>query len=274
MVSINLYTANTWNATSSLTGVMAIKTEGSSQVSAVGASDTSSISTLARQLSEAAERAAVRDAGMSREQLAKLANALLSKVAGEEHNVSKAINNAEVPDTDDPELLKRAEQATKFVNNSRFEKNPFAGLSREQLSLIIYDEGNAFTVNERYAAYYEYSNLYNAWAQKVCAQAWSESEMTGGKTINFFKACIAEYQAASLIEQSTYHPNYVSRMEHYIQLWEGGMGINYKEGDTLIEMLLPEREYDEHLSWGLNSWLSMPESFASIGSSPPTAVAA
>jgi hypothetical protein len=52
------------------------------------------------------------------------------------------------------------------------------------------------------------------------------------------------------------------------------MGINYKEGDTLIEMLLPEREYDKNLSWGLNSLLSMPEGFASIGRSLETAEAA
>jgi hypothetical protein len=141
------------------------------------------------------------------------------------------------------------------------------------LALIIYDNGDAFTINERRAAYFEYSRQEYAWKLKVLFQKDIERNATNTFT-NFYKACIAEYQAASPIEQSTYHPNYVSRMEHYIQLWEGGMGINYKEGDTLIEILLPEREYDKNLSWGLNSRLTLPEGFASIDRSPPTVKAA
>jgi hypothetical protein len=108
MVSVNLYAAtNTWGATSSLTGVAAVKVEGSNQTSAVGASGTSSISTLARQLSEAAERAAVRDTGMSRDQLAALARFLESKFLGDGYHANKIRTDAEVPDTDDPELLAR-----------------------------------------------------------------------------------------------------------------------------------------------------------------------
>jgi hypothetical protein len=263
MLAINAYTANTWGAASSLSGVTATSVAAGSG-EAAGTGDTSTISTLARQLSDAAERAAVRDAGKTRDQLAELENVLRNEFAGAGYFASnyKAKADAEVPDTDDPELLARAEQATKFVNSSNWSgKNPFAGLSREQLALIMYDQGDAFTINERRAAFHEYSEQRNAWARRVCAQAQIEQRQTN-TFINFYKACIAEYQAASPIEQAIYPPNYVSRMEYYIGIWESGMGIDYNAGNdrTLLEMLLPEKEYDRNLSWGLHSTLAMPES--------------
>jgi hypothetical protein len=262
MLSIHSYAANTWSTTSSLAGVAASRAEGGGKTSA-GAGDTSSISTLARQLSEAAERAAARDAGKTRTQLAELEKSLRDEFCGDSYFASlyKARADTEVPDTDDPELLARAEQATRFVNSSNWSgKNPFAGLSREQLALVMYDQGDAFTVNERRAAWYEYTKQQVAWKRMVCTQAQIEQKATG-TFINFYQACIAEYQAASPIEQATYHPNYVSRMEYYIGLWESGMGIHYGTGDdkTLLEMLLPEREYDRSLSWGLHSTLAAPE---------------
>jgi hypothetical protein len=260
MVSISPYAANTWGATSSLAGVVATSaTGGSDKTSAAGAGDTSSISTLARQLSEAAERAAARDAGKTRAQLAALEGVLRNEVVGDDcywFSGYRANAEAENPKSDDPELLLRAEQATRFVSG-KSGKNPFAGLSREQLALIMYDQGDAFTVNERRAAHYEYYQQREAWARKVCAQAQLEKKATGTFT-HFYQACIAEYQAASPIEQATYSPNYVSRMEYYIGLWESGMGINYNAGDdkTLLEMLLPEKEYNRSLSWGLSSALA------------------
>jgi hypothetical protein len=263
MVSIHAYATNTWGTTSSLAGVAATQaTEGSGKTSTAGADDTSSISTLARQLSEAAERAAARDAGKTRAQLAALEGVLRNEVVGDDcywFSGYRADADAENPKSDDPELLARAEQATDFVSG-KSGKNPFAGLSREQLVLIMYDQGDAFTLNERRAAFHEYGKQRSAWSRKVCAQAQIEQKETN-TFINFYKACIAEYQDASPIEQATYHPNYVSRMEYYIGLWESGMGINYNAGDdkTLLEMLLPEKEYDRSLSWGLHSTLAAPE---------------
>lgn len=261
MVSIHPYAANTWGATSSLAGIAATKAEGGGKTSA-SAGDTSAISTLARQLNEAAERAAARDGSLSRAQLAALEGVLRNEVVGDDcywFSGYRANAEAENPQSDDPELLSRAKRATDFVSG-KSGKNPFTGLSREQLVLILYDQGDAFTLNERRAAYYEYAQQRSAWSRKVCAQAQIEQKETNTFT-NFYKACIAEYQAASPIEQATYHPDYVSRMEYYIGRWESGMGINYKAGDdqTLLEMLLPEREYDRSLSWGLHSALAAPE---------------
>jgi hypothetical protein len=291
-MSINPVATNTWSGASSLTGTTATSATGavedSSQTVAVAtASNVPQISTLARQLSEAAARAATRDAGASRSQLASLDKALKDKVAGDGYYANRASANAEVPKTDDPELLARAKQATEFVNGGGT-KNPFAGLSREQLALIFYDEGDAFTLNERNAAYTEYAKQYAAWSSRVCAQAWNEQNTTGTFT-NFYKACIAEYQAGSTIEQSSYHPNYVGRMEHYIQFWENGGRTetagndwevsmkawvdrlpnsidddgDYSEGDKLWGaasrapngLEIGSRQYDRNLGWGLTSKL-------------------
>jgi hypothetical protein len=155
MDSINPVSANAWGGVSSLTGTAAASAvEGGGKVGAVATGGASQISTLARQLSEAAERAAARDAGKTRSQLAALEKSLLDEFGGESYHANRAKANAEVPDTDAPELLARARQATEFAkSNGKSGKNPFAGLSREQLSLIMYDKGDAFTLNERHAAW-------------------------------------------------------------------------------------------------------------------------
>ncbi|MDR0736862.1 MAG: hypothetical protein LBF51_08570 [Zoogloeaceae bacterium] len=261
MVYINAYATTAWGATSSLAGISVDTPKGSDKISA-DASDAPLISTLARQLNEAAERAVARDAGKTRVQLAALEKSLRNEVVGDDcywFSGYRASAEAENPKSDDPELLSRAEQATQFVSG-KSGKNPFAGLSREQLALIMYDQGDAFTLNERRAAFYEHYQQRQAWKQIVCAQAQQEQQATNTFT-HFYKTCIAEYQAASPIEQATYPPNYVSRMEYYIGLWESGMGIDYHAGDdqTLLEMLLPEREYDRSLSWGLSSTLAASE---------------
>ncbi|MDR1934539.1 MAG: hypothetical protein LBS49_02965 [Candidatus Accumulibacter sp.] len=262
------------------------------------------ISTLARQLSEAAERAAARDAGKTRSQLAVLGNALKDEVAGNSYYANRASANAEVPDTDDPELLARARQATEFAkSNGRNGNNPFAGLSREQLALIFYDQGDAFTLNERHAAFSEYQKQELAWGRMVVAKAQIEENTTGTFT-NFYKACIAEYQAGSAIEQSSYPPFYVARMEHYIRFWESGgggedtvseywkksmeelmkqlpdsFGDDYSEGDKLWGaaprapngLEIGSRQYDRNLSWGLTSKLATPDDFG-IALSPAGSV--
>jgi hypothetical protein len=284
MLAINSVASNTWGGVSSASGVAATHTiEGNSQVSKVATGGTATISTLARQLSEAAERAAARDAGKTRSQLAALEKVLRDEFVG--------LDNAEVPDTDDPDLLARAKQASEFVNG-RGAKNPFAGLSREQLSLIMYDKGDAFTINERHAAWLEHYKQEQAWKRTVVAQAWNERQANGGKSPNFFKACIAEYQTGSAIEQSAYHPFYVARMEYYLRLWESGggreetnvseywkksmealmkqlpdaFGDDYSEGDKLWGaaprapngLEIGSKQYDKNLSWGLSSTLATP----------------
>ncbi len=99
------------------------------------------VSILARQLSEAATR------------VGKQSDNPLHAVTGDNYPANKARHDAERPNTDNPELLARARQATGFIGG--VDSNPFKGLARDQLSLIARDEGGPFTVNERRAAWEE-----------------------------------------------------------------------------------------------------------------------
>jgi len=113
--------------------------------STLGAGTVSTVSTLARQLSEAATRAQTRDPSFR--------PAGLDLLTGDKYFANKAQHDAEVPEADAPELLIRAKQATGSLNGS--DSNPFKGLSRDQLNLIAYDDSGAFTLNERRAAWQE-----------------------------------------------------------------------------------------------------------------------
>ena len=178
-----------------------------------GESSTQSISALARQLANSTARAEERDRTLSHKELAAKATDIIDQIVGDSYFRNKAKNDSEIPNSDDPELLARAKQATAFVNSDIHQhhgaKNPFAGLSNEQLSLIIYDDSGSFTNNERYAAYSESYDREEAWRQKVCAQASVEYENTGKHT-NFFKTCIEHYKGLQLMEQVQYPDHYVS----------------------------------------------------------------
>ncbi len=209
---------------------------------------TQSISTLGRQLADSAARAEERDQTFSYKELAVKAKSLLGQISGDDYFRNKEKHNSEVPNTDDPELLARAKQATAFVNStnpvSGSKKNPFAGLSNEQLSLVIYDDSGAYTINERRAAWSEAYDREQTWRQKVVgsAQSLAEYESTGKHT-NFFKACIDHYKGLPLIEQVQYPENYVSlttsmmnsEVDSRSYFAAHGKG---KDDNTLYELLL------------------------------------
>ncbi|MBI0504953.1 hypothetical protein F7096_22625, partial [Dickeya dianthicola] len=75
--------------------------------------------------SEAATRAAARDAGTDRRGLAAIADATIEKLLGPGYNQNKAAYDAEVPDSTDPQRLAQATQATDFLNGKG--TNPFKG---------------------------------------------------------------------------------------------------------------------------------------------------
>ncbi|WHS58114.1 hypothetical protein [Pseudomonas sp. G2-4] len=182
--------------------------------------NTSSLSSLSLQLSESAARAAARDSSLSRKELSAKASELLSKISGDRYFANKKTNDAEVPDTQDPGLLARASNATQFVNGSG--KNPFAGMSSDQLSLIIYDDSGSFTTNERRAAWSESYDQEYAWRQKVVAHSIAEYNETG-KLTNFFAAALEHYKDLPAIEQAQYPNSYEAKLQGWIAL-----DFNYK----------------------------------------------
>ncbi|WP_192457892.1 hypothetical protein [Musicola keenii] len=168
------------------------------------------ISTLALQLSAAAERAAIRDSTQGYQSLAKQAQETIEQLIGSDYDRHKKRNDSELPNTDDPDLLARAQQATDFVN--RKGANPFRGLSREQLALITYDDSGTFTVNERRAAWSEAYDQEEAWRVRVCAMAMNEYNATG-KTSNFFKEVLRHYQELPKMERVQYPLDYPIQLQ-------------------------------------------------------------
>lgn len=246
--SINAYsTPQTGDAAAFKAASTAERTPNSSETKNATSSQTGStqtISTLARQLSDSAARMDEQVRTLSRSELADKAKNMLSKLLGDSYQVDKKTHDSEAPNTDDPVLLARAKQATEFVNrssNNGNEKNPFAGLSPEQLSSIIYDDSGTYTVNERRAAWMESYRQEEVWREKVCTQVIDEYNSTG-KMTNFFKSVLDHYNGLPAIEQAQYPKDYASDLESKIKL-----DFNYRthraEGKgedpmSLIEMLL------------------------------------
>lgn len=104
---------------------------------------TETVSTLARQLSDAATHAENR--------IVQRGSNLVDPITDGNYFANKVRHDAQTPDTDDPDLLARARQATGFVNGTDI--NPFKDLARDHLSLIAHDDGGTFTMNERRAAW-------------------------------------------------------------------------------------------------------------------------
>ncbi len=181
--------------------------------SAGNASTTSSVSSWARQLGEAAARAEIRDSSLSRKELGEKAATQLSQITGSQYFQQQAQHNAQVLATDDPELLARAQQATRFVNGA--DTNPFKGLSADQLALIAYDEGETFTVNERRAAWLESDSQRQAWQQQAAATGLMEHNLTG-KMTGFHTETLIHYNLQPAIEQARYPENYADRLQAQI----------------------------------------------------------
>lgn len=169
------------------------------------------VSPFAQQLSDAAERATVRDSTLNIGELAKIAQSILEKIAGMSYVNKKERHDAEIPKTDDTVLLARAKQATAFVSGKGV--NPFAGMSREQLALITYDEGGPFTVNERYAAFHESCIQEELWRQAIAAKAQDAYRRTGSANGGEVALEILEhYRNLPLIEQSQYPRDYEAQL--------------------------------------------------------------
>ncbi|MDR6712727.1 hypothetical protein J2W83_002328 [Pseudomonas hunanensis] len=191
------------------------------------------LSAFARQLSAAAERAAARDSQLSRKDLADFASRVLDKIAGAGGAFPAEFYDTQLPDTDDPELLDRARQATDFIKGKG--NNPFKGLSREQLSLITYDESGAFTVHERLAALYERNDQHYEWAKYISAKMDAERQQTGNNDQALYEI-IDFYNSLPPIEVANYG-NY----EAILRMQIGQREVDWPEFNTsLIDMIANE----------------------------------
>ncbi|MDE8741972.1 hypothetical protein PZA22_11335 [Pectobacterium polaris] len=203
----------------------------------------SGITTLAKQLSDAAVRAEARDATNDRNALAAKAKSAHNEILGVNYANNRKTHDAEVPNSDDPERLARAKQATAYTNSQG--SNPFKGLSREQLALITYDDSGTFTVNERRAAWSEAYDQEQVWRTMAIAQSkleWSRGEF---KQTEFFKMVLDHHENLPLIEQAQAPEGYVPRLKYLIE-----MDFNFMTGESgkgadpfnrLFELLSPTK---------------------------------
>ncbi|MGM3173706.1 hypothetical protein [Dickeya lacustris] len=172
------------------------------------------LSGMARLLSEAATRAAARDASTDRSGLAAIADRVIDKLLGLGYNQNKTAFDAEVPDSSDAQRLAQARQATDFTNGKG--ANPFKGMSRDQLALITYDESGAFTVNERRAAWEETYDQEEAWSEAMVAKMNEEDERKGRVSSSTYKSILEHYQSLPAIEEAQLPDGYAAQLTNLI----------------------------------------------------------
>ncbi len=173
------------------------------------------LSSLGQQLSRSARESDTVNAGLSRKALAAKAATLLGQITETQFSANRAIYDAQVPESDSPERLAQAKQATEFVHGNG--RNPFAGLSREELALITYDDSGSFTTNERRAAWEEAYDREYAWRQNVVAKAMAEYNGSG-KLTDFFGEVLEHFHSLPAIEQAQYPDNYAEKLQKWIDL--------------------------------------------------------
>lgn len=164
------------------------------------------LSALARELSEAASRAAS-GRWADCHSFGAHAIALRQQITGDGYFANKAAHDAEVPDSSDPDRLERSIAATAFVNGRG--ANPFSGMTRDQLALIAYDDSGAFTVNERRAAWSEAQAQQQVWKRAINARALDEYNRTG-KIVDVISEVLSHLESLPAIEQAQYPAAYLN----------------------------------------------------------------
>lgn len=181
--------------------------------SANSTKDRATVTTLAGQLSDAALRAKASYGSHTKQQLKTMHHENFQRLTGREYNNNKTQHDTETPNTSDPTLLERAHMATRYVNN--LGGNPFAGMPRDQLELIIFDDSGSFTINERRAALYEDYNQEQAWRKQVLAEYDIEKSSTG-KGTRFYQNVLDHYRALPSVAKSQYPDDYEAKLQEWI----------------------------------------------------------
>jgi len=253
----------------------AAKLKESAQVGS-GKTDTATVSTLSRQLGESAVRAEARDKSMTREQLGEFAKKTIAHISPESTSAKKTLHDAEIPKTDDPELLERAGQATIYVNKAAAQdptaKNPFSALTREQAVLIAYDDKGPYTANERFAALRHGNNLEEQWRASSIARGTQEYN-SSGRTVKFTTECLDHYRALPAIEQARYDEGYEGRLLARIKDQGGPAKPNERKlnlYEILAEVQNPERKKEHKTAIGK---LPPPSTIKALHDETPSAAA-
>lgn len=185
----------------------------SAAVPSAGVSTGVSISSLASRLSRAE---GARGEALSHGALGDKVRANIERINYPLDAQHKAVAAQQLPEPDDAASSASAQAANAYVDNPRG-PNPFAGLSREQLSTIVNDESGTFTINEQRAAYRQAYDEEQKWREQVVAQAMQEYHDTG-KLTDFFKAALDHFNGLPETEQALYPADYGADLQDKIDL--------------------------------------------------------
>lgn len=222
-----------------------------SAVSAYYASDT--LSVLARQLSEAALRASVREKAMTAAQLSHHLASLERQLAGEKYPHQEELRDAHKPEVQ--ASASRARQTTESGNNRG--ANPFGKMPEDQLTLIAYDEGPAFTLSERRAAWQALQTLSRTPYQVSLASTAIKNDE--GHQILVSRVFNGKEPALSTVAETghsekTPDAQYLTRQDRtllsHVYAWAQGQGTDLRYVDDLASELGVYRHYDDGRSLG------------------------
>lgn len=190
---------------------------GNSASAAAPASTGVSISSLASRLSRAeGAGAGAGGATLSHRALGDKVRANIERITYPLDAQHKSAAARQLPEPNDAASSASAQAANEYVDNPRG-PNPFAGLSREQLSTIVNDESGTFTINEQRAAYRQAYDEEQMWREKVVAQAMQEYHETG-KLTDFFRAALEHFKGLPEAEQALYPADYGADLQDKIDL--------------------------------------------------------
>lgn len=168
---------------------------------------------------------------MSYQELAKKADSILRNM-GRTTDALVVIADKEVPNSNDPERLARAKQATEYMYYRA--PSPFAGYSRKELTEVIYNDTGAYTANERVSA------LRDQQAQDT--QFWlpkAQKAEASGDYREVFEAALAFYDQLSPLEQAAYPVDYKMQISRQLQQENNKVGgeIDKDQKSSLLEMI-------------------------------------
>ncbi|MDF2641359.1 MAG: hypothetical protein K0R45_631 [Pseudomonas sp.] len=228
------------------------------------------ISTLSRQLSDAAERAAVRDKMLTREEMKDLAGRLLAQLSSERYTQADMSKVFQRSSKDDPALIERDRQAVLFnmsaMRGENSVPNPFSGLSREQLVLIAYDETSTFTTNERHSAWRGISAI--EYASRVDVIRRQTAGLLDEQPHLFYLEHLLHYRSLPLIEQAQYPDDYEDMLvADVVRTWTEKPSKDPERIRTLFEILAGQLKADDERPRTPD--VSEPESASQSDSEPP-----
>lgn len=218
-ISIKSYQANVPTKTSAPESLRSNKTTNSAQEdasSSTAATVSISSSAQARYVQSSATE---RQASMSQGQL----NSLRTKTDKVLYNFSQSISTGKynkeelLPKTDDPARLALGQKALDYViglhkSPPKHLPNPFAGMARNSLSAVTYDDSGAYTTAERFAAWAELRAQDEAYFSKLATKITN-----GDDRREFYKGVLDHFDDLPPVEKSAYPNGYRDTNERLYQ---------------------------------------------------------